>query len=125
MRPTRTPHSRAESGFCAAARIANPVAVKRKKQHHQHHQRHRDHADVACRHQRTEQNAVGERAGEFLQSIAVNPAGGRIEDQQKTDRDHDRGENRRVFDRANDDPFDQHAADKGRRQRDHERRPER
>jgi hypothetical protein len=28
--PTRIPHSRADAGFCAAARIANPVEVKRK-----------------------------------------------------------------------------------------------
>ena len=30
MRPTGMPHSRADSGFCAAARIASPVGVKRK-----------------------------------------------------------------------------------------------
>ena len=31
MRPTRIPQSRAETGFCAAARMAKPVEVKRKK----------------------------------------------------------------------------------------------
>jgi hypothetical protein len=27
MRPTRMPHSRADAGFCAAARMAKPIGV--------------------------------------------------------------------------------------------------
>ena len=65
MRPTRMPQSRAETGFCAAARMAKPVEVKRKKtnKQHEHDQRYRDDAEIARRDQRLNSGRSGKGLG--------------------------------------------------------------
>ena len=113
MRPTGMPHSRADAGFCAAARMASPVEVKRKKTN-----RRTSITSVTAITPRSrvvisaaEHRPVGERAREILNRVAVDPARERIEDQQEPDGDDDRGEDRRVLDRPDHDALDHHAAE--------------
>jgi hypothetical protein len=119
------PHSRADTGFSAAARIANPVEeAKEQEEQHQHDQRHRDHAEIAGRDQRMKQRPVG-KGSENPDGVAVDPTGHRIEDQQQPDCDHDCRQYRRVPDRPDHHTLDQHASQEGDDERNRKRRPER
>ena len=121
------PHSRAEAGFCAAARMANPVDVKRKKTNSRTSMisvtaiTPRSRVVIsAC-----EQRPVGEGAGKVLNGVGVDPPRQRIEDQQQPDGDDHRGEHRRIFHRPDHNALDHHAADERNHQRDRKGGPER
>ena len=77
MRPTRMPHRRRDAGFCAAARIASPVEVKRKN-------RNSSTSMISVTpitprswvgDQPLEQRPLGNGLGNVLDRIAVDPTG--------------------------------------------------
>ena len=113
---TRMPASRLDTGFCAAARMASPRGVKRKKAKRsgEHHQRHADLAEVMCaeHHGAHTDGLAGERAREGLLEIAPHPAGDAIaDDEESQGHDHD-GQDGLVLDGPDDHTLDGHAPTK-------------
>ena len=124
IQSTRTPASRAEAGFCAAARMASPSGVKRKKANSASSSSDRDHdhadlmrADVAG----AGEGDLRERRGDRLDGVAPDAAGQRMEDRQQADEHHHHRQHGRVVQRPQDHALDADA-DQERKQRHHRQR---